>query len=130
MNYRQSANPNATNSELDAKVILTPIIPNCELPVSLTEEQISTILYIMEGYIVNSDDTNDEQFNNDVDDIFEVLQNVVPAKYYDNPADEPDWTNNLRPPFTTAEYNKIKESVDIENVTDEWYDEEGNLKHD
>ena len=130
MNYRQSANPNATNSELDAKVILTPTIPNCELPVSLTEEQISTILYIMEGYIVNSDDTNDEQFNNDVDDIFEVLQNVVPAKYYDNPADEPDWTNNLRPPFTTAEYNKIKESVDIENVTDEWYDEEGNLKHD
>jgi len=130
MNFRQSANPNATNSELDAKTILQRGIETPELLVSLTEEQISTILYIMEGYIVNSDDTNDEQFNNDVDDIFEVLQNVVPAKYYDNPADEPDWTNNLRPPFTTAEYNKIKESVDIENVTDEWYDEEGNLKHD
>ena len=108
------------------KKLFKPQTFNCPL----TEVQISTILYIMEGYIVNSDDTNDEQFNNDVDDIFEVLQNVVPAKYYDNPADEPDWTNNLRPPFTTAEYNKIKESVDIENVTDEWYDEEGNLKHD
>ena len=108
------------------KKLFKPQTFNCPL----TEVQISTILYIMEGYIVNSDDTNDEQFNNDVDDIFEVLQNVVPAKYYDNPADEPDWTNNLRPPLTTAEYNKIKESVDIENVTDEWYDEEGNLKHD
>ena len=81
MNYRQSANPNATNSELDAKKIVYPSIPNCELPVSLTEEQISTILYIMEGYIVNSDDTNDEQFNNDVDDIFEKLETVVDSHY-------------------------------------------------
>ena len=108
------------------KKLFKPQTFNCPL----TEVQISTILYIMEGYIVNSDDTNDEQFNNDVDDIFEVLQNVVPAKYYDNPADEPDWTNNLKPPFTTSEYNKIKESVELENVTDDWYDEEGNLKHD
>ena len=75
--YQQTANPNATNSELDAKKIVYPSIPNCELPVSLTEEQISTILYIMEGYIVNSDDTNDEQFNKDVDDIFEKLETAV-----------------------------------------------------
>ena len=77
MNYRQSANPNATNSELDAKVILTPTIPNCELPVSLTVDQISTILYVLEGYIVNSDDTNDETFNEDVDNIFEKLETAV-----------------------------------------------------
>ena len=70
MTYSQKANPNATNSELDAKTILQRGVEDCELPVSLTEEQISTILYIMEGYIVNSDDTNDEQFNKDVDDIF------------------------------------------------------------
>ena len=31
----------------------------------------------MEGYIVNSDDTNDEQFNKDVDDIFEKLETAV-----------------------------------------------------
>ena len=79
--YQQTANPNATNSELDANVILTPTIPNCELPVSLTEEQISTILYIMEGYIVYSDDTNDEQFNEDVDNIFEKLETAVDIHY-------------------------------------------------
>ena len=75
--YQQTANPNATNSELDAKTILQRGIETPELLVSLTEEQISTILYIMEGYIVNSDDTNDEQFNKDVDDIFEKLETAV-----------------------------------------------------
>ena len=35
----------------------------------------------MEGYIVNSDDTNDEQFNNDVDDIFEKLETAVDIHY-------------------------------------------------
>ena len=79
--YQVTANPNATNSELDAKQIVSTTIPDCDLPVSLTEGQISTILYIMEGYIVNSDDTNDEQFNKDVDDIFEKLETVVDSHY-------------------------------------------------
>ena len=96
--YQQTANPNATNSELDAKMILTPTIPNCELPVSLTEEQISTILYIMEGYIVNSDDTNDEQFNEDVDNIFEKLETAVDIHYA-----ELDALTNINPePFITG----------------------------
>ena len=77
MNYRQSANQNATNSELDAKTILQRGVEDCELPVSLTVDQISTILYVLEGYIVNSDDTNDETFNNDVDNIFEKLETAV-----------------------------------------------------
>ena len=77
MNYRQSANPNATNSELDAKTNLQRGIEDCELPVSLTVDQISTILYVLEGYIVNSDDTNDETFNEDVDNIFEKLETAV-----------------------------------------------------
>ena len=105
------------------KKLFKPQTFNCPL----TEGQISTILYVLEGYVQGNDD---EELCNEVDDIFEVLENIVPAKYYDNPADEPDWTNNLKPPFTTAEYKKIKESVELENVTDEWYDEEGNLKHD
>ena len=87
----------------------------------------STIIYVLEG---DSQGNDEEELVQEMDEIFEVLENVVPAKHYDNPADEPDWTNNLRPPFTTAEYTKIKESVELENVTDEWYDEEGNLKHD
>ena len=35
--------------------------------VSLTEGQISTILYIMEGYLQGSDDNEDTQFTNDCD---------------------------------------------------------------
>ena len=77
MNHSQIANPNATNSELDAKTNLQRGIEDCELPVSLTVDQISTILYVLEGYIVNSDDTNDETFNNDVDNIFEKLETAV-----------------------------------------------------
>ena len=108
------------------KKLFKPETFNCDL----TESQISTILYVLEGYVQGNDkgrtDVN-EELCNEVDDIFEVLENLVPAKYYDNPDDEPDWTNNLEPPFTTAEYSKIKESVELENVTNEWYDEEGNL---
>ena len=48
---------------------------------NLTGGQISTILYIIEGYIVNSDDTNDEQFNEDVDMIFAELQSVTDNYY-------------------------------------------------
>ena len=49
--------------------------------VSLTEGQISTILYTMEGYMQGSDDNEDSQFQQDVDDIFEILEGVV-DKYY------------------------------------------------
>ena len=96
--YQQTANPNATNSELDAKTILQRGIETPELLVSLTEEQISTILYIMEGYIVNSDDTNDEQFNEDVDNIFEKLETAVDIHYA-----ELDALTNINPePFITG----------------------------
>ena len=49
--------------------------------VSLTEGQISTILYIMEGYLQGSDDNNDDEFTKDCDNIFEELEGVV-DKYY------------------------------------------------
>ena len=45
--------------------------------VTLTEGQISTILYTMEGYMQGSDDNEDSQFHQDVDDIFEILETVV-----------------------------------------------------
>ena len=48
--------------------------------VSLTEGQISTILYIMEGYLQGSDD-NDDEFTKDCDNIFERLEGVV-DKFY------------------------------------------------
>ena len=51
--------------------------------VTLTEGQISTILYCMEGYIQGSDDYSEEsEFGIDCNSIFEVLEGVVDA-YYD-----------------------------------------------
>ena len=50
--------------------------------VSLTEGQISTILYIMEGYIDTSDDyAYDPDFREDVDKIFQELEGVVDNYY-------------------------------------------------
>ena len=64
--------------------------------VTLTEGQISTILYTMEGYMQGSDDNEDSQFQQDVDDILEILETVI-DKYYDDIAEAkskqptPDW---------------------------------------
>ena len=50
--------------------------------VTLTEGQISTILYIMEGYIQGSDDYSEEsEFGIDVNSIFETLEGVVDSYY-------------------------------------------------
>ena len=76
--YRQTANPNATNSELDAKKIVYPPIVDCDLPVTLTEGQISTILYVLEGYIQGSDEYHfNDDFTRDVDNIFYKLETAV-----------------------------------------------------
>tara|TARA_Y100001970_G_C13967818_1_gene716550 strand:- start:377 stop:583 length:207 start_codon:yes stop_codon:yes gene_type:complete len=51
--------------------------------VTLSEGQISTILYVLEGYIQGSDDYHfDDNFKLDVDNIFKELETVV-DKYYD-----------------------------------------------
>ena len=50
--------------------------------VTLTEGQISTILYVMEGYIQGSDDYSEEsEFGIDVNSIFETLEGVVDTYY-------------------------------------------------
>ena len=50
--------------------------------VTLTEGQISTILYIIEGYIQGSDDYSEEsEFGIDVNSIFEQLEGVVDSYY-------------------------------------------------
>ena len=48
--------------------------------VTLTEGQISTILYVMEGYL-QGDDKLDDEFVNDCDNIFEQLGGVVDTYY-------------------------------------------------
>ena len=56
----------------------TPEDLNREHKVTLTEGQISTILYVLEGYIQGSDDYHfDDDFNRDVDNIFERLEGAV-----------------------------------------------------
>ena len=59
---------------------------NREYTVTLTEGQISTILYCLEGYVAGLDDCipqeGDEQLIKDVDNIFGTLEGVV-DKYYD-----------------------------------------------
>ena len=51
---------------------------NTQHKVTLTEGQISTILYIMEGYINPSDDYSyDPEFREDVDNIFAKLEEVA-----------------------------------------------------
>ena len=63
----------------------TPEDLNREHKVSLTEGQISTILYIMEGYIEGNDDYNkDDNFKADVDNIFERLEGVIDTFYESN----------------------------------------------
>ena len=53
--------------------------------VTLTEGQISTILYIVEGYIQGGDDyLDDANFKSDVDSIFEELEGVVDTYYNKN----------------------------------------------
>ena len=53
--------------------------------VTLTEGQISTILYVMEGYL-QGDDKLDDEFVNDCDNIFEQLEGVVDT-YYETRSD-------------------------------------------
>ena len=53
--------------------------------ITLTEGQISTILYIMEGYIQGNDDYDEESvFYKDVNNIFKELEEVVDNFYKTN----------------------------------------------
>ena len=54
--------------------------------ITLTEGQISTILYVMEGYL-QGDDKLDDEFVNDCDNIFEQLEGVVDT-YYETRSDD------------------------------------------
>lgn len=58
---------------------------NREHKVTLTEGQISTILYIVEGYIQGGDDyLDDANFKSDVDKIFESLEGTL-DRFYQRP---------------------------------------------
>ena len=81
---------------------IKPFIPsvkedlNREHNLTLKEGQISTILYVLEGYIQGSDDYHfDDNFKSDVDNIFERLEGVV-DKFYaqqDRIKEQLEWYN-------------------------------------
>ena len=95
-NYQQSANPNATNSELDVKVIVTPNKLNPEMIDALKSVYVESIvdnmeLKDMEQYIFDdmtdyvstmSDSEVIEECNNyfddRLDDIIEEIKECVP----------------------------------------------------
>ena len=52
--------------------------PQTPLNLTLREEQISTILYCLEGYVQGNDDT---ELVEEIDEIFEVLESTV-DKFY------------------------------------------------
>ena len=52
--------------------------PQTPINLTLREEQISTILYCLEGYVQGNDDT---ELVEEVDEIFEVLEKTV-DKFY------------------------------------------------
>ena len=60
--------------------------PQTPINLTLREEQISTILYCLEGYVAGLDDVvtqddNDKELIEEVDEIFEVLEKTV-DKFY------------------------------------------------
>ena len=70
--------------------------------VTLTEGQISTILYIMEGYINPSDDYSyDPDFREDVDNIFKELEEVADS-----------WEGEFAEPKVTTTQDDYAENVD------------------
>ena len=52
--------------------------PQTPINLTLREEQISTILYCLEGYVQGNDDT---ELVEEVDEIFEILESTV-DKFY------------------------------------------------
>jgi len=64
--------------------------------VTLKEGQISTILYVLEGYIQGSDDYHfDDDFKEDVDNIFYRLETVL-DNFYDKDNAEKVTRNQLK----------------------------------
>jgi len=97
------------------KPFISNIEEDLERPhkVTLTEAQISTILYCMEGYISGQcQDELDEQFNKDCDDVFEELEGTL-DRYYgvDDTKRIPEWDETKE----DAQTNDVKYSTLNEN---------------
>ena len=99
----------------------TPEVLNRPHNVTLTEGQISTILYIMEGYLCNVDD-NDDEFDNDCKAIFDELEGVV-DNYYNKVEQKkqpiPEWDETKEDAQeNNVNYSPLKEDSEYANQVD------------
>ena len=92
----------------------TPEDLNREHKVSLTEGQISTILYVLEGYIDPTENNSyDPDCREDIDNIFERLEGVV-NKYYEQQErikEQLEWYNNSEELTTFQEELEVKKYI-------------------
>ena len=100
----------------------TPEVLNRKHNVTLTEVQISTILYIMEGYIQGSEEyMNEPQFELDVDNIFDNLEGVI-DNYYEQEKrikEQLEWYNKdplnvTYPDVNYRELTPLEEELEVQ----------------
>ena len=100
----------------------TPENLNREHNVTLKEGQISTILYVLEGYIQGSDDYHfDDNFKEDVDNIFERLEGVI-NNYYNQQErikEQLEWYNNSEELTPFEEELEVKKYIQDNPITPE-----------
>ena len=100
----------------------TPEVLNREHNVLLKEGQISTILYVLEGYIQGSDDYHfDDNFKEDVDNIFERLEGVI-NNYYNQQErikEQLEWYNNSEELTPFEEELEVKKYIQDNPITPE-----------
>ena len=102
------------------KPFISNIEEDLERPhkVTLTEAQISTILYCMEGYISGqSRDELDEQFDKDCNAVFEELEGTLDRFYDRQPVPEWDETKEDAQ-VNDVKYSTLKEDTEYANQVD------------
>ena len=101
-----------------------PSIPedlNRPYDVTLTEGQIATILYILEGYNPLDSDGYDPEFREDIDNIFAELEGVV-DKFYDKAA-IPEWDETKEDAqVNNVNYSPLNEDSEYANKVDSLVD--------
>ena len=90
--------------------------------VTLTEGQISTILYVLEGYINPSDDYGyDPEFREDIDNIFAELDGTLDRFY--NKEELPQWDETKEDAqVNNVNYSPLNEDSDYANKVDSLVD--------
>ena len=108
----------------DSNYVISDTIEDLERPhkVTLTEAQISTILYCMEGYISGqAQEELDEQFDKDCEAVFEELEGTLDRFY--NKEEVPQWDETKEDAQeNNVKYSPLNEDSDYANKVDSLVD--------